>query len=286
MKLKTKSALPAVFLVPVSLRLVLCRLVHEGITAPGPHRYFFCAWQFLPVRCSLRASICKDQDHGIAMLLVLSPRMTSVLTQLRISTSLAADLPLTASSRTWRSRTFDKGSQTQAKMRSHSAYWIAGAYHPCLESETSWEPPSPKTRTTELQRGLVLLPGMAKPFDPVEDIDLSRCTIAIDTQLTNMAMKNYSRESCPSIRANLSARRRSIIHSGELIHWQPEEDRDVINSSTPLPSHSTMMMKDQLRQCIVLDGEGSKAEIEAIREKTMMESEDWDLVSAVARRRC
>lgn len=41
-----------------------------------------------------------------------------------------------------------------------------------------------------------------QPFNPVEDIDLSCCTIAIDTQLTNMAMKNYPRESWPSIRAN------------------------------------------------------------------------------------
>jgi len=32
-------------------------------------------------------------------------------------------------------------------------------------------------------------------FDPVEDFDLSRCTITIDTQATNMGMMNYNKES-------------------------------------------------------------------------------------------
>lgn len=42
------------------------------------------------------------------------------------------------------------------------------------------------------------------PFDPVEHIDLSQCTITIDTFATNMAMWNYKPESWPGIRSVLS----------------------------------------------------------------------------------
>ena len=44
-----------------------------------------------------------------------------------------------------------------------------------------------------------------KDFDPVQHFDLSRCTVTIDTQATNMAMRNFPLSSWDSIKSAISA---------------------------------------------------------------------------------
>uniref|UniRef100_A0A0B7KG81 Uncharacterized protein n=1 Tax=Bionectria ochroleuca TaxID=29856 RepID=A0A0B7KG81_BIOOC len=55
--------------------------------------------------------------------------------------------------------------------------------------------------------GLTMVTGIldpeGQPFDPVAHIDLSKCNIRIDAQMTNMAMFNYIPELWPDLRENL-----------------------------------------------------------------------------------
>lgn len=54
-------------------------------------------------------------------------------------------------------------------------------------------------------------------FDPVRHFDMGRCTVAIDTQATNSAMKNFPASLGDSIRELLSA----VPFSHPLWHIDP-----------------------------------------------------------------